>query len=220
MIDQWPVPDVRRAAASLLIIDLQAAELLQAPSGRQRLGFKREDYTWEHALYSKFGPPNARAMLVSGNRGLWNALKLPSGRRVTAMAPALRTLERAYVAYPPMGDRFNMEPPRFDWLDNYETNVVVGKLQFKALARALKLRRPGLPMASLQPDPTKRVDTSDLISPIDGKPVRLSIEGGKLIIQCGRSSLSYPPIGTGYAPPSAPPATIISEPPPGDWYKQ
>lgn len=175
----FPKPRLKDEHRGDLMDVLYMIDLCSTPKGREELGLKPEDVSpfepWVPLLLSQ---RKSKIEIVRAARDYWAALDAPVVQRSRLEAASERMLKGLF-AFPTAAMIYGKlgfgEHPTVDRI----AEAAGRRQQMTALARAL----------SKNPIPTK-VNTADLPSPFDGRPLRYSFDGTQITLEV--SGAQYP----------------------------
>lgn len=172
-IDQMPRPNLKAEHSSDLYCVLNLIDQCSTPEKMKKWGLSEEAQSVSAAanIVSKVAPKHAKARIIEASRKIWAAIdSAPEDMQDTVDAASMDILQ-AMLAFPvaaklydPLGlgaDYVGQRIPKFEAL----------RQQFVAAYRALK-----------GPSIAKQIQTSDLLSPFDGKPLAYHFDGRQIVI--------------------------------------
>lgn len=176
-------PDLKSEVRGELYNVLSLVELCQTPEGRAKLGLREDEVAPVEGLMSVLLPPGqAKVAIVKAERAYWAALDAPRPERGERMKAAYFEVLKGLVAFPTAAKVYTAlgseDDPMAERLEGFRSR----QMQYIALARALQA---GVP---------KTLDTRDLLSPYDGKPLKYRFDGHQIQIEAsGVSPVKIPP---------------------------
>lgn len=191
-LDDIPQPDVRVENRSDLFCVLSVIDLCATPEGRKELGLREEDIGAGEKIFPLLiSRSQARIRIVKAERSYWAALSRPRAERASLISDARMDLNMALLAFPTAATVYSaLNSGADDGATDREAAWQARKLQYVALLRALR-----------DPKTTPRkIKTSDLLSPFDGKPLTYTFDGAQIVISVsgyandsGPAQLKVPP---------------------------
>lgn len=185
-VDAFPKPQPKEEHRGDLYDVLSMIELCSTPEGRSDLGLKEDDLPQgpERFFSLLLSKSKARIRIVSAARAKYAALDLPVAERSAAIAAATDEMGRALLAFPTAArilDLLSSGGAAFAQADRQEYWTAKRQMDI-ALARALQ--GPAIP---------KTMDTQDLKSPFDGKPLTYRFDGKQITIEVSDSGAAGGP---------------------------
>jgi hypothetical protein len=175
MVKTMSPPDVKREMAAHLYWALDMIDLMKTPEGRAKIGLHEGGQSGlETAAPLLFNQRDAKTNMVKAFRKYWAGLDNPT-KNEAQLQDAISEFNQAMLAYPTAADVFQKLGSGEDDTDLAMVRVQVAearKQQATALVRALK----GAKVA-------KTIDTSDLRSAFDGKPLSYRFDGRQIILK-------------------------------------
>jgi hypothetical protein len=173
-IDEMQPPNLKRENAGELWSVLSTIELTSTKQGLKVLGIKEEDGpNVSERIVAFFKSKNsAKAAIVKSQRTYWKALGSPQTSQVGLIESAVTKQNEAMIAFPFALKVYGIIGSDSTQVSNRISNWEAKRQQFIALWRALKDKE--IPNS---------IETSDLLSPFDGKPVNYKFDGKQITIQ-------------------------------------
>jgi hypothetical protein len=200
-LDNFPKPNLKQEYRDELFGILSMIDLCATKEGRAELGLREEDIgAAEKIMPLLTSQSKARIRIVQAEREYWSALDRPLKERAELIDKIRLELNMAFISFPTAANVY--------WnLSSGEDGAVIreplwqGKvMRYKVLLRALQISKT----------PPRKIDTSHLLSPFDGKPVTYTFDGKQIVISTSSSEadskptqLKIPPdkaIGSGFNP--------------------
>ncbi|HMS53885.1 MAG TPA: hypothetical protein PKA27_00665 [Fimbriimonadaceae bacterium] len=171
-VQSLPNPNLKEENLGSLYEILSLIDLCSTPEGRHQLGLSEPDISpLEGPMSLLINPWKAKALIVEAERDRWRALTKPDQNLEAELDKATRKLYRGLLAFPTAANLHTMLGSGNDPVLDRQVAFSTGMLRFKALARALS-----------QPKIPKQIDTRDLLSPLDGKPLHYEFNGKQVRI--------------------------------------
>lgn len=176
-IADYPKPDVQREHAGDMYSLLLAIDMMQTPEGRKEFGLKEEDVS----SLDKVAPfvvdqMGSRVKIIEAERKLWAAYRAESPDK--AVIDEARTArDTALLAFPTAADIMSKLSSGGEPDITTGQRRTIRRLEYTALLRATE--------GNTVP---KTIETSDLLSPFDGKSIAYRFDGQAITID-----VRYPP---------------------------
>lgn len=179
LIDDFPRPDLKAEHSGDLYSILAFVDQSLTPEGRKMIGLKEEDIPSGVNVVAMIAPPHAKARIVEAEREIWGALSASPSEMAGLIDKADRDLNMALLAYP-------IAAKVFQALDGGSDELIPKR---KARTDAVRREYVAVVRAISGSETPKKIDTSDLLSPFDGKPLKYSFDGHQIVIEVSGSEL-------------------------------
>jgi hypothetical protein len=186
-IEDLPMPNLKKEHRFDLVEMQSLIELCSTARGQAELGLKPDDLDVGpgKVIFPLLQPPAVgERRIVKGMREYWKALDLPQPKMEKSTEDARFEMYQGLMSFPIAVKVYGMLSGDDD--DNAEglrlDTFRAKKVGYQALVRALSSR----------PIPTS-IETTDLISPYDGKPIRYRYDGKQIVVDTGKTVIKIPP---------------------------
>ncbi len=175
-IDRMSRPNLKREYSGELFVYLSAIDLSSDPSSAHTLGFRDDAIGMQEKLVAFFKNKSAaRASVIKAQRAFFAALDKPPKEREKAFDAAAFERNSALIAFPAALRLYSESGDSYDSVAMREPNWQAKRQQYIALWRALKSKK-------IQ----TTIETEDLLSPFDVKPLSYKFDGKQITIQVSR----------------------------------
>ncbi len=165
--ERLPKPNLRAEHRDELFIILSLVEQSETPEGMKQLGIKEGDVPAIAKVLARFvDSRRGKVQIVKAERERWAALEQPQSKMAESIDRTTQDLYEGLVAFPAAAWLYQALEPEYDPVAERLPRWTAGKQIFVAFVRALS--KPQIP---------RTLDTSDLASPFDGKPLRYHFDG-------------------------------------------
>lgn len=173
-VEDQAIPNLRADLRYELVSALQTVELCATKEGREQIGLSEEDAKLPATaglLTMLQSPTEGKVKVVRGFRLIWEAAKDPADH--DKMDEGSSLMWQGMMAFPTAAKLYESldgEGPAFGSMG--VTNQRKARLVlWKAVVRGLQ-----------SPNVAKSIKADDLVSPVDGQPVRYSFDGQQIVV--------------------------------------
>lgn len=186
IVASLPAPNLKKHHASCLVEVLSLIEICESREGLVKLGLKDDDIRelrGQRSIVPSLQPKAiGRARIVNGMRMRWESLEKPLQELTAAREKADSEVDQGLRSFPIAAEIYRKLTAGggadADWI----RSVQADRIKYTAFVRAMAAGRPA-----------KSIETKDLLSPYDGKPIDYSFDGKQMVIDARGSSLTIPP---------------------------
>lgn len=172
-IRQWPTINRKLERREHLFDLLIFIDQCATPQGlREKVGLREDQMPSGPAVPIAnlfLNKTRARTSIVKAERAYWKALELPVSQRQEALDEATLQQNMALFAFPTASSIWGALSGEEDTSDTREKTLAATRLMYVAALRALDGKTP-----------PRKLDTNDLLSPFDGKPLSYSYDGRRM----------------------------------------
>lgn len=177
-----------------LIEILSTIELCKTKEGRVKIGLGEDEVATLPEFITKHQSPEAAMVLiVKAIRENWQALDAPLFLREEKITLAQINLFKGLVSFPTAARVIEGLGAGGVNLSTFEEDAKARQLVYRAFLRVLD-----------EPEVPKKIKTSDLLSPFDGKPASYKTVNGRVVIEVGKGAFGEFSVRMGAGPPTKP----------------
>lgn len=187
IVDELPEPDLKKHHANCLVEVLSLVDICETREGFVKLGLKEDDIRELRGPMSIVPTlqPKAigKARIVNGMRMRWEGLRKPLEELSASQKNADSEVDQGLLSFPIAANLYHKLSGGSEGADaDSIRSVRADRIKYTAFVRAMAGGRPA-----------KTIETKDLLSPYDGKPIDYSFDGKQIVIDARGSSLTMPP---------------------------